>query len=63
MMYAARIEDETVVEVIVGDADWAMERLGGFWIPSNTKAGIGWRLVKGKLVAPAPDPVFTGDLL
>lgn len=40
--YAARILDGIVQEVIVGDANWAMDRLGGLWIDTDTLVGIGW---------------------
>jgi hypothetical protein len=66
MKYAAKVEDATVVEVIVGDPAWAAERLGGTWLPSDVKVGIGWPVVDGVIVpppAPEPEPVFTGDLL
>jgi hypothetical protein len=31
-MYAAKVEDGTVVQVIVGDPAWAADRLGGDWL-------------------------------
>jgi len=40
--YAARIENNTVIEVIVGTAEWATTRLGGTWVNSETVVGIGW---------------------
>lgn len=40
--YAAEIIDNTVARVIVGDASWAVERLGGFWVDTDTLVGIGW---------------------
>jgi hypothetical protein len=30
--YAAKVEDGTVVQVIVGDPAWAADRLGGDWL-------------------------------
>jgi hypothetical protein len=40
--YAAQIENGIVVQVIVGTAEWATTRLGGFWVDSETVIGIGW---------------------
>jgi hypothetical protein len=41
--YAARLSDENTVEqVIVGDPTWASERLGGTWVGSPSKIGVGW---------------------
>ena len=52
MTYAAELDDnDTVVRVIVGDADWANEHLGGRWVESP-KAGPGWRYVDGEIVPP-----------
>jgi hypothetical protein len=66
--YAALIEDGTVVQVIVGTAAWAADRLGGVWLDSPTKVGIGWLVVDGQILPPEPPEVdpdieFTGDLL
>jgi hypothetical protein len=68
MTYAAQVEDGTVVQVIVGTAEWAASRLGGMWVGSDVKVGIGWLVVDGKIVPPptpeaSPDQGFTGDLL
>jgi hypothetical protein len=67
MRYAAKVEDGTVVQVIVGDADWAQSRLGGVWLPSDELVGIGWLVVDGQILPPEPEvdehPEFTGDLL
>jgi hypothetical protein len=64
MMYAAKVEGGTVTQVIVGDADWAVSRLGGVWLPSDTLVGIGWLVVDGEILPPpAAEPEFTGDLL
>lgn len=41
-VYAAEIVDGVVIRVIVGDASWATDRLGGFWIDTDTLVGIGW---------------------
>lgn len=40
--YAAQIENGVILQVIVGDASWATERLGGFWVDTDTLVGIGW---------------------
>lgn len=40
--YAAEIIDNIVVRVIVGNAEWAVKRLGGFWVDTDTLVGIGW---------------------
>ena len=57
--YAAKVEDGTVTQVIRGDAAWAASRLGGVWLPSDVKVGVGWTVVDGQIVpppAPEPDP-------
>jgi hypothetical protein len=54
--YAAHIEHDTVTQVIVGNAAWAVEHLGGQWVDSPVKVGIGWLLVDGEIVPPEPDP-------
>ena len=40
--YAAKIDNGLVTQVIRGDADWAADRLGGVWLPSEDKVGQGW---------------------
>lgn len=40
--YAALIVDGVVTNVIVGDATWATDRLGGFWVDTDTLVGVGW---------------------
>lgn len=40
--YAAQIIDGIVVQVIVGNAEWAIEHLGGTWIDTGNLVGIGW---------------------
>jgi hypothetical protein len=54
--YAARIEYDVVSQVIVGDPVWAAERLGGVWVGSDVKVGVGWSLVDGVLTPPEPEP-------
>jgi hypothetical protein len=56
MSYAAHIEHDTVTQVIVGNAAWAVEHLGDQWVDSPVKVGIGWLLVDGEIVPPEPDP-------
>jgi hypothetical protein len=41
-MYAAQIENGVVTQVIVGDAEWASDRLGGTWVGTEKLVGIGW---------------------
>lgn len=41
-MYAAQIENNIATQVIVGTAEWATQFLGGFWVDSSEKIGIGW---------------------
>jgi hypothetical protein len=55
-VYAARVEDGVVAQVIVGDPVWAAERLGGVWVGSDVKVGVGWALVDGVMVPPEPEP-------
>jgi hypothetical protein len=61
-MYAAKVEDGTVTQVIVGDAGWAASRLGGVWLPSDTLVGIGWQVVEGQIVPPEPGETDALDL-
>jgi len=58
--YAAELDEQDfVIRVIVGDADWANDNLGGRWVPSP-KAGPGWRYVDGEIVPPEPEPMPEG---
>lgn len=54
-MYAAKVEDGTVVQVIVGTPEWAADRLGGQWVGSDVKVGVGWQVVDGTITPPEPD--------
>jgi hypothetical protein len=54
--YAARIDGDTVVQVIVGSPEWAEARLGGVWVASDVKVGIGWTLIDGVITPPEPEP-------
>lgn len=40
--YAAQVEEGIVVQVIVGNPEWASSQLGGQWHGINSKVGIGW---------------------
>jgi hypothetical protein len=41
--YAAELNDDNiVVRVIVGAAEWAADMLGGRWVDSPVKVGAGW---------------------
>jgi hypothetical protein len=53
--YAAKVEDGTVVQVIVGTPEWATSRLGGDWLGSDVKVGVGWQVVDGTITPPEPD--------
>jgi hypothetical protein len=55
-MYAAQHDNGTVVQIIVGTADWAESRLGGEWIHTEALVGIGWQVVDGVIVPPEPEP-------
>ena len=59
--YAAKVEHGTVTQVIVGDPVWAASRLGGVWLPSEVKVGVGWQIVDGGFRPPAPYPSWTWD--
>jgi hypothetical protein len=54
VVYAAKVEDGSVVQVIVGAPEWATSRLGGVWLGSDTKVGVGWQVVDGVIVPPEP---------
>jgi hypothetical protein len=54
-MYAARVEQGQVVQVIVGSPEWAVDRLGGEWAGSPVKVGIGWTYSDGTFTPPAPE--------
>jgi hypothetical protein len=42
-MRAAKINQLGIVEqVIVGSAEWAIKTLGGNWVNTENKIGIGW---------------------
>jgi len=55
-VYAALIVDELVVQVIVGDVEWANERLPGLWVGSDVLVGIGCGYHDGQFWPPEPEP-------
>lgn len=60
--YAAKVEDGLVVQVIRGDAAWAVSRLGGVWVGVEEKVGRGWEEWQpGRLRPPAPYPSWEWD--
>lgn len=71
MSWAANIDENgVVIQVIVGDADWAMEHLGGSWIPCHREhpteqfPGIGWGYAPShpqRFAVKAPASITTTD--
>lgn len=59
--YAAKLEDGVVVQVIRGDVDWASDRLGGTWVGSESKVGVGWEEFEDGLRPPAPYASWSWD--
>jgi hypothetical protein len=53
--YAAEVVDGVITQVIVGDAAWAAESLGGTWVPLDAKAGVGWTWDGAAAVPPVVD--------
>jgi len=45
-MRAAQVDGGVVVRAIVGDPVWAADRLGGTWVATEGKVGIGWTYSK-----------------
>jgi hypothetical protein len=59
---AARIESGVVTTVIVGDAAWARERLGGIWEPCDKPVSIDWTYtVADGFRPPQPYPSWEWD--
>jgi hypothetical protein len=55
--FAARIEQGTVTQVIVGDVAWAEVRLPGRWVGSDVLVGVGWSWTDGEgFRSPQPFP-------
>jgi hypothetical protein len=50
-----------VVQVIVGEPEWASERLGGVWVGSEVKVGVGWTVVGGVITPPDLSDEFEVD--
>ena len=65
LTYAAELDDDNVVvRVIVGTAQWAVEHLGGTWVDPPELVGIGWTYDGTDIVPPpAPDVDDQGDQL
>lgn len=42
MSYAAKIIDNIVARVIVGEVTWAESNLGGIWVACGDNVGVGW---------------------
>lgn len=62
MKRAAKIEDGQVVQVIVGTADWAQDRIGGIWVDLvGLRAGRGWTWEGDHARPPKPFPSWTWD--
>lgn len=60
--YAAEIdENNLVVRVIVGSADWATANLGGQWIDSNKKLSPDWEYYRGDFRPTSPYPSWSWD--
>jgi hypothetical protein len=36
--------------------DGPQTRLGGVWLPSDVKVGVGWQVVDGTITPPEPAP-------
>lgn len=61
---AAKIDNGLVTDIIVGDYNWAIERLGGEWIDITDRVvGVGYEYTNGEFVArnPQPFPSWTLD--
>jgi hypothetical protein len=59
--YAAKIEDGIVVQVVRGDAAWSSSRLGGSWVGSESKVGVGWEESEEGLRPVSPFPSWSWD--
>jgi hypothetical protein len=54
--YTAKIENGFVSQVIVGNASWANNNLGGFWVDTPTKVGGGWLWTEADGFQPPVEP-------
>lgn len=61
MPYAAKVENDVVTNVIVGDVDWASARLGGEWMNVSHAVSVGYLYADGEFRPPAPYPSWTWD--
>ena len=62
MPHAAKVENNIVVDVIVGTSGWATQRLGGVWVDINEgEASVGYLVVDGGFREPSPFPSWTWD--
>jgi hypothetical protein len=53
MNYAAELDDNNMVlRVIVGTAQWATDNLGGTWVDTEHKAGAGWTYDGTNIIPP-----------
>ena len=53
-MYAIKLKDGCVQQVIVGSSSWAVDNIGGEWIDSDVVVGIGWMWDGQSFVCPEP---------
>jgi hypothetical protein len=52
---AAKIENGLVIDLIIGDYNWAIDRLGGEWIDATHKTiGIGYEYIDGNFRVQKP---------
>lgn len=60
--YAAQVDNGIVVQAIVGNPEWAADRLGGVWHGTDSKVGIGWTYDDTDgFRPPQPYPSWTWD--
>jgi hypothetical protein len=54
---AAKIENGLVTDIIVGDYNWAIEKLGGYWVDATDKTvGVGYEYTDGNFIIQNPQP-------
>lgn len=61
MSCVARIDDGVVTQVIVGDAEWANDRLAGTWVDAPNGTSVGYVFVDGEFRSPVPYPSWVWD--
>jgi hypothetical protein len=60
--FAARVEQGSVTQVIVGDVGWANARLPGVWVGSEVLVGVGWTFtVEDGFRSPQPFPSWVWE--